>query len=102
MRTTTSLAKRFRVEPFTGLSGRPLPCTGPVRHDPRCARRAPGASGGRPFLDPTQPAIPASAQGASGETGLVRPNTPGVVIASGVILLALAVLALLWTALFFV
>jgi len=53
-------------------------------------------------VDPTQPAIPASAPGASSETGLVRPSTPGVVIASGVILLALAVLALLWTALFFV
>ena len=53
-------------------------------------------------MDPTQPAVPASAPGASGDTDLVRPNTPGVVIASGVILLALAVLALLWTALFFV
>jgi hypothetical protein len=62
-----------------------------------------GALGGRrPFVDPTQPAVPASDPGASGDTGVVRPNTPGVVIASGVILLALAVLALLWTALFFV
>src|SRR5437016_6759740 len=61
-----------------------------------------GRIGGRRFVDPTQPAVPASAPGASGDTDLVRPNTPGVVIASGVILLALAVLALLWTALFFV
>src|SRR5439155_1490956 len=70
-----------------------------IRDAPDVHRRAPG---GRPFVDPTQPAIPASAPGASSETGLVRPSTPGVVIASGVILLALAVLALLWTALFFV
>ncbi len=53
-------------------------------------------------MDPAQPTVPATTPAPSGEAGVVRPNTPGVVIAAGVILLALAVLALLWTALFFV
>jgi len=69
-------------------------------------------------VDPTEPAVPPTAQASTpplappgaqpvpasvnGTAVAVRPHTPGVVIASGVILLALAVLALLWTVLFFV
>jgi hypothetical protein len=60
-------------------------------------------------VEPTEPAVPPTAPAAGGEPvayqaapAVVRSTTPGVVIASGVILLALAVLALLWTALFFV
>jgi len=70
-------------------------------------------------VDPTEPAVPQSAPssapplgspgaepvaaaGPDGTAAVVRAHTPGVVIASGVILLALAVLALLWTVLFFV
>jgi len=61
-------------------------------------------------VDQTEPAVPpappsappAAPAGIDATTEVVRPSTPGVVIASGVILLALAVLALLWTVLFFV
>lgn len=49
-------------------------------------------------MGPTQPAVPPATPPAA----MVRPHTPGVVIACGVMLLVLAVLALLWTVLFFV
>jgi len=63
-------------------------------------------------VDPTEPAVPSAAPAPSapvyatasaGATEVAaRPHAPGVVIACGVILLVLAVLALLWTVLFFV
>jgi len=70
-------------------------------------------------VDPSEPAVPPTAPssapplappgaapvatpGIDGSAVVARPHTPGVVIAAGVILLALAVLALLWTVLFFV
>lgn len=44
----------------------------------------------------------AAAPASAGVAPVMRTHTPGVLIASGVILLVLAVLALLWTVLFFV
>ena len=52
--------------------------------------------------EPMPPGAPAYPAAGASTAAAVRPHTPGVVIASGVILLVLAVLALLWTVLFFV
>ena len=64
--------------------------------------------GGR-LVDPTEPADPPTAPATGSEPvayqaapAVARSGAPGVVVASGVILLVLAVLALLWTVLFFV
>jgi hypothetical protein len=67
----------------------------------------PGAQGRRRFVDSTEPSVPPTAPAAGGEPvtyqaapAVARSGAPGVVVASGVILLVLAVLALLWTVLF--
>jgi len=60
-------------------------------------------------VDSTEPSVPPTAPAVGGEPvtyqaapAVARSGAPGVVVASGVILLVLAVLALLWTVLFFV